>query len=57
MDFTNMTNASILEKMKKYENEYEAVKNNLNHLLDKLQELDKKYIHCKDELIRRGYRI
>lgn len=57
MDFTNMTNASILEKMKKYENEYEVVKNNLNHLLDKLQELDKKYIHCKDELIRRGYRI
>lgn len=57
IDFSKMSNANILNSMKEYENEYEATKNKVNILLDKLEELDKKYIKSKEELNKRGYRI
>lgn len=57
LDFSKMSNANILNIMKEYENEYEATKNKVNILLDKLEELDKKYIKSKEELNKRGYRI
>ena len=57
INFSKMTNANILNYMKECENEYEAIQNKINKLIDKLEDLDKKYLKSKEELNKRGYRI
>lgn len=48
-----MTNAEISIKMKEMENEYEATKNKVSLLLQRLGDLDSQYIKCKVELQKR----
>ena len=49
-DFKNMSNGEIRSYMSSMENEYKAVKNKINNLIGKLDELDVEYNNAKKEL-------
>ena len=49
-DFKNMSNSEIRSYMSSMENEYKAVKNKINNLIGKLDELDVEYNNAKKEL-------
>lgn len=51
--FSDLSNAEIKIKMIEYENHYEVKKNEVKHLLEELEMLDKLYIEAKKELIKR----
>lgn len=57
INFSKMSNANILNYMTECKNEYEAIQNKINKLIDRLEELDKIYIQSKNELNKRGYKI
>lgn len=49
-DFKNMSNGEIRSYMSSMENEYKSVKNKINNLIGKLDELDVEYNNAKKEL-------
>jgi hypothetical protein len=53
IDWSNMSNADIRNKMTSMSNEYEAIKNEINNLIGKLDILDNEYINAQKELDKR----
>lgn len=49
-----MSNADIRMKMASMKEEYEAIKNNINKLLSKLDSLDNEYLRAQRELEERS---
>lgn len=54
IDWKNMSNANIRDKMASMSNEYEYIKNEINKLISKLDLLDNEYNNAKKELNRRS---
>lgn len=54
IDWKNMSNANIRDKMTSMSNEYEYIKNKINELISKLDLLDNEYNNAKKELNRRS---
>lgn len=54
IDWKNMSNANIRDKMVSMSNEYEYIKNKINELISKLDLLDNEYNNAKKELNRRS---
>ena len=54
IDWKNMSNANIRDKMVSMSNEYEYIKNKINELFSKLDLLDNEYNNAKKELNRRS---
>lgn len=52
-DYTGMSNAEIKQDMLRLENEFEAVKNEMKKLGERLVELNGEYKKAKSELERR----
>lgn len=56
-EWCNMSNTEIRIKMQAMEMEYESIKNRINKLLDKLDELDIDYNKGKKEIEKRSKTI
>jgi hypothetical protein len=54
IDWTNMGNTEIRMKLSSLEEEYTSIKNKINNLLTKLDNLDIEYIKGKKELENRS---
>jgi uncharacterized protein YlxW (UPF0749 family) len=54
IDWKNMSNVDIRNKMNSMTNEYEYIKNEINKLISKLDSLDSEYNNAKKELNRRA---
>lgn len=52
-DYELMSNAEIRVKIKEYENEYEAIKVKIKNNLDRMEELDKRFLEAKEVLSSR----
>ncbi len=53
-NFKNMTNNEISIEMKNLENEYESIKNKVLKLIERMKELDARFIDAKKELNNRS---
>ena len=51
---TDMSNAELKLKIHEYENEYEALKNNIAKAIERMDYLDVKYNEIQNELKKRG---
>ena len=56
-EWCNMSNTEIRIKMQAMEMEYESIKNRINKLIDKLDELDIDYNKGKKEIEKRSKTI
>jgi peptidoglycan hydrolase CwlO-like protein len=54
MKWENFSNAEIRLKMNSMEMEYESIKNDINKLISKLDEIDKEYNKANEELKKRS---
>lgn len=55
--FSELTNSELKFKLKEFEDEYEAIKNKITKLVDRMDELDLLFDKAKKELSKRGQRI
>lgn len=53
MDYKMMSNAELKIAIIEIEHEYEALKNNIKHSIERMKELDKKFISAKNVLDKR----
>ena len=54
MNWNNMSNMEIKQKMESMVLEYESIKNKINKLINNLDKLDIDYDNAKKEIERRG---